>query len=149
MVELLDCLELTWLSLDAHKTHQQQLDWRPALHVLIFQKEKYIQIQFFLQHNLYGTSNDAVGLMMVVTLYSCITCISLQAVQTLLAAFKTAPQISYGDEYLIYSCEKWEEREVALQIPNQCCSFCLSLISAPCSCLLIETPLDASSVYCF
>lgn len=43
--------------------------------------------------------------MMVVTLCSCITCISLQAVQTLLADFKTAPRISYEDEDLIYSCE--------------------------------------------
>lgn len=74
--------------------------------MLIVQKTKYIQIPVFSNKISDGTSENAVGLMTVATLCSYITCISLQAVQILLAAFKTAPQIIYRDEYLIYSCEK-------------------------------------------
>lgn len=66
--------------------------------MLIFQNGKYIQIPFFPTNIISGgSSKDAVGLMMVVTLCLYITFTSLRAVQTLLAAFKTAPQIRYGD----------------------------------------------------
>lgn len=109
--------------------------------MLIFEKEKYTQIPFFPRLISDDTSNDAVGLMMVVTLCSCVTCISLQAVQTLLAAFKAAPRISYGDEDLIYSCEN--ERKQRWLFKFQINSF--PSVSA----LLLLPSADTNTLSCF